>query len=438
MLRRITVDATRASSMTSTHSPVLESRFAKLARWQAALIVAVTVLVMVGGYAFQMHNRFLPDVMSAVSAEPAAKATGDATSAAVDDADAGDLALYRTITLRMADGAPYYATVVERHRKSNYPLRPFVTVRMPTLAYIGSTLGLPASRALLIGLLVMAGVVWWMRLKRITDVKTLQPLICILAISTGMFSFAITPDLAVSHEVWAGTLMALSWGMYGGFSDKPNDNSMWKWLPSVLLAAAAVLIRETALPFALLMGAFAVWHRQWRETAAWAAVAGLFAVCLAVHANYVLAATIPADLPSPGWTNLAGWPFFVLAMHGSTGLRILPEWLATIFVPLTMLGWASWRTPGRTETGTFGFLLFSGYALIFMVLGRPDNWYWGLLISPVFLMGLMFAPQAIADLVAAMRSTAASTGVSAVVSAVRAPATGKRRPTIATRPVAAR
>ena len=405
-----------------------QSRFADLARWQAILIASFTLAVIVGGYACQMHNRFLPNVMP-VSAAPAGQ-----TATAADEADAGDLALYRTITLRMANGAPYYATVVERHRKSSYPLRPFFTVRLPTLAYIGSTLGLVGARVLLAALLLLSAVVWWRRLKLVTDPTTLQPVICILAISTGTFSFAATPNLVVSHEVWAATLMAISWAVWGGFSNKADDKSLWSWLPSVVFAAAAVMIRETALPFVLLMGAFAVWHRQWRQTVAWVAVVALFAAYLAVHASYVLAATTAGDLASPGWTNLAGWPFFVLAMHGSTGLRILPEWMAAIFVPLTMLGWASWRPLGRSDTGMFGFLLFTGYALIFMVLGRPDNWYWGLLLSSNFLMGLMFAPQAIIDLIGVIRRMPINGGVKSG----GAPATDRQWPTTSSRPAAAR
>jgi hypothetical protein len=253
----------------------------------------------------------------------------------------------------------------------------------------------------------------------------LQPVICFLAIAMGLMTFVVAPNLVVSHEVWSATLMGLSWGMLGGFGARPP--SLVAWLPSVLLAAVAVLIRETALPFVLLMGAFAVWHRQWRQVAGWAAVVVLLAACLALHASHVDAVTTSSDLTSVGWTNLAGWPFFVMAMHGATGLRVLPEWGGVIAVPLTMLGWAAWRT----ETGAFGFLLFAGYALIFMALGRPDNWYWGLLISPLFLLGLTFAPQAIADLVAVIRGTARTNGV-------RAPATGRQWPTTSARPAAAR
>jgi hypothetical protein len=240
----------------------------------------------------------------------------------------------------------------------------------------------------------------------------------------GLSTFVVAPNLVVSHEVWAATLMAMSWGCWGGSRAQTASQDIRAWLPSVLLAAGAVLIRETALPFVLLMGVFAAWHRQWRQVAGWAAVVAVLAVCLAVHANYVQAATVPGDLASVGWTNLAGWPFFVMAMHGATGLRILPEWGGVIVVPLTVLGWISWRS----ETGMFGALLFAGYALIFMVLGRPDNWYWGLLISPLFLIGLMFVPQAIADLVAVIRGDVNAD----------APATDKQWPTTSAPPAAVR
>jgi hypothetical protein len=405
------------------------SRFARLARWQAMLVVAVTVLVIVGGYAFQMHNRFLPgampeSVMSKESAAPSNDLGG--TNAATETREVGDLALYRSVSSRMAAGAPYYATVVERHRLSGYPLRPFVTVRMPTLAFITSTLGLQLSVAILNGLVVLTGFVWWRRLQRITDTASLQPIICLLVVGIGLSTPFTDPDHVVAHEVWAATLMALSWGLLGGFSANPDTGSLTTWLPSILCATAAVLIRETAVPFVLLMGAFAVWRRQWLQVAGWAAVVAVFAGAFALHASYVMAATTSTDLASVGWNSFEGWPFFVVAMHGATGLRILPQWGGVIAVPLVMLGWASWRS----DTGAFGFLLFAGYALVFMVLGRPDNWYWGLLISPLFLLGLTFLPQAIVDLVAAIRGT--------TVSGDRAPATNTQWPTTVTQPATAR
>jgi hypothetical protein len=414
--------------MTST-----TSRFADFARWQALLIVAILIAAMAGGVAYRMHNKFLPGATSAIPTQSAptltltTNASGGMvlTNVPVSADEVGDLALYRRVTLRMIDGASYYPTAAEEHRKADYPLRPFITVRMPTLALIGSGLGLAVSRAVLIALVLLAAWAWWARLQHITNDKSLQPVICILTIAIGLATFVVAPNMVVSHEAWAALLMALSWALWGGFGD-PSGQTVRTWLPSVLLATAAVLIRETALPFILLMGAFAVWRRHWLEVAGWASAVLVFAVALTLHASNVASVVSAADVASPGWANFAGWPFFVLAMHGATGLRIIPEWSAAIAVSLTMLGWASWRS----DTGAFGFLLFAGYALIFMALGRPDNWYWGLLISPVFLLGLLFAPQAIADLIAVIRGTS--------VSGVRAPATGRQWPTTSARPASAR
>jgi hypothetical protein len=78
---------------------------------------------------------------------------------------------------------------------------------------------------------------------------------------------------------------------------------------------------------------------------------------------------------------------------------LLPPWLGAALVPLILLGWASWRS----STGLFGSLLFSGYGLILIVLGRPENFYWALMVAPAFLLGLAFLPEALADLVVAAR-----------------------------------
>ena len=69
------------------------------------------------------------------------------------------------------------------------------------------------------------------------------------------------------HEVWAGTLIAISLALH-----RPNH---WSW--SVAAAALALAIRELALPYVLLMAAFALYRRSWRELGAWFALVLLFA-----------------------------------------------------------------------------------------------------------------------------------------------------------------
>ncbi len=43
--------------------------------------------------------------------------------------------------------------------------------------------------------------------------------------------------------------------------------------------------------------------------------------------------------------------------------------------------------------------VIAGFLLLFMAVGRPDNYYWGMIFAPLLTMGLPFAPAALDDLV---------------------------------------
>ena len=64
------------------------------------------------------------------------------------------------------------------------------------------------------------------------------------------------------HELWAGMLVALAFGLH-----RPG-----RWGALLAVAALALAIREHALPFVLLLCAMAAWRRDWTEAAAWAAL----------------------------------------------------------------------------------------------------------------------------------------------------------------------
>ena len=64
---------------------------------------------------------------------------------------------------------------------------------------------------------------------------------------------------------------------------------------------------------------------------------------------------------------------------------------------LSLLGWTGWRSGTAARTT----LLLAMYAGAFAFLGRVDNFYWGFLIAPLVPLGLLFAPRALADLIAA-------------------------------------
>lgn len=297
-----------------------------------------------------------------------------------------DLILYARINDRMAHGESYYAAAADEHRKGNYPLRPFVTMRLPTLASFSATLGPTMMTGILYMLVIATLLAWRHRLRhqfRDPDRRT----IALGLLLAGMMS-AFWPEFIVLHELWSGILLALALAIH-----RPN-----KWLPSVVVATCALLIRELALPFVLLMIGFALCERRWREVAALGAVVIAFAFAMILHAQHVAAVVTAADLASPGWASLSGWEGFVRTVRLPSALRAFPDWVGTIAMILSLFGWLSWRS----RAGLFGTCLFIGYGLIFMVLGRPDNFYWGFIVVPTFLIGLAFLPQAFADLRAAL------------------------------------
>lgn len=345
-----------------------ESRFAHLGRSQAVLLLIVLLAA--------IASAVLPQI-SATAFGPSETRTAEKTQARGDD-----LLLYKTIIARVAAGEHYYATAAQEQRAGNYPLKPFVTVRLPTLAYLLAWLGPIASYGLLISLLGMTLWAYWHRLngaftdsgRRITGV---------LLIAAGA-SIVFQPKYAVLHEVWAGLLIALAVALKGSS----------RWYLAVLVGAAALMIRELALPCILLMTAFALFERRWRECIAWVALIVLFGVVMTVHASHVAMVVRPDDLSSQGWMNIGGWQGYLRSMRLTSSLRVFPDWAANIGVIIACFGWVSWRS----MTGLLGTLLLAGYAIIFMILGRPENFYWGLLNAPMLLLGWAFLPQAFKDL----------------------------------------
>jgi hypothetical protein len=189
------------------------------------------------------------------------------------------------------------------------------------------------------------------------------------------------------HELWAGMLVACSFGLH-----RPGR---WGW--ALAVAALALAIRDLALPYVLLMGALALWRRDWKEGAAWIALALVFLAGLGIHLSIVAAHTLPTDPQGPAWLvgrGLSGWLSNVTL---SSNLRFLPHWLAGPVVVLMTFGWTGWRS----AAGTTGALLYLGYGLAFMIAGRPDNFYWGAMVAPAMFIGLAFVPMALRSLLAA-------------------------------------
>lgn len=355
----------------------MHDRFAAWGKLPARLLLgAVLALLVLAAIAPITAGKGEQVKPAAIGAPPAAK-----TQPKPERFD--DLRLYDAVIARIQHGEGYYAVIAQEHRKLPFPLTPGLAVRLPTLAYLCAWLGeggLLIASVLLLGSILLA---WWRRLGEEPGGSARRlPAMALLLLGA---SFVLVRYFHVLHELWAGGLIALAFGLH-----RPG-----RWLAALAVAGLALAIRETVLPFVLLMAAVAAWRRDWRETAAWAGLAAAFLALWAIHLEMIAAQVRPGDPVSPSWLTLRGLTGLLSSYILSNNLRFLPHVLAGPLVVLALLGWGGWKS----AAGSFGTLLLLGYGLLFMIAGRPENWYWGALVSPLLLAGLAFTPMALKSLV---------------------------------------
>ncbi len=343
-------------------------RFAHWAPGASALVLALSVVLLI--LASLTHRAQIDQV-------PASSASTQAAPASAGARDT-DLALYDVIAARVGAGENYYRVAVEEQRLRDFPVRPGLAVRLPTLALLFAGLG-TTGMALLAGVLtIMMLGAWWLRLREEPggdEHSMIALLLLVIGAATGL-----KLEYLVLHEVWAGLLLALAFGLH-----RPG-----RWGMAWLAAAAALAIREHALPFVLLLGAMAAYRRDWRECAAWGGLVLVFGIALAVHLAQVSPLISAADPVSPPWIVWRGLGGLTANVTLSTSLHLLPGWIAAPLVLLPLLGWAGWKS----DAGLLGLLLFAGYGVAFMIAGRDNNFYWALVVTPCWFIGLAFVPRA--------------------------------------------
>ncbi|MBW8753503.1 MAG: hypothetical protein JF595_05025 [Sphingomonadales bacterium] len=294
-----------------------------------------------------------------------------------------DLMLYDAAIARIRKGENYYDFITQEHRKAHYPVRPGLAVRLPTLAYFDAWAGEGGQIVASVLLLAATMLAWWRRLGEEPGGERKRVLaMAFLFVGT---SLGLNRYFFTLHELWSGMLLVLSFGLH-----RPGR----KWVASLAAAALAVAIRELALPFILLMAATAFWRRDWKEGSAWSALAAAFLGFLAWHLSIVAAHSLPSDPQGPSWLALRGLSGWLSNISLSSNLRFLPHWLAGPAIILMIFGWAGWKSPA----GSFATLLYLGYGLAFMIAGRPDNFYWGVMAAPAMFPGFAFVPQALGSL----------------------------------------
>ena len=355
-------------------------RFAGWDRWPARILLLVVAALLVLA-AIAPLSASLDGKPSEVPSLIGDGAPNGQTESERDD----DLAFYDRVIERVEHGENYYDFIVEEQRARDYPVRPGLAVRLPTLAWIHASLGEPAMIALAVALLFACIWAWWKRLGEEPGGGRFRLLGTALMAMGG--SLGLNRSFFVLHELWAGMLIALAFGLH-----RPG-----RWGAALFVAALALALRELVLPFVLLMAAMAAWRKDWREATAWIMLVAVFAAIMVWHLSLIAVQEVPSDPVGPDWLVLRGLSGWLGNIVLSSNLRLLPHELASPVVILMALGWAGWKSSAGT-TGTF---LYLGYGLAFMLAGRANNFYWGAVVAPAMFIGLAFLPMALPSLVRA-------------------------------------
>lgn len=294
-----------------------------------------------------------------------------------------DQALYKQIVADMARGGTYYEAAAAGHRAFLYPTSPPQVFRLPTLAWMLTGLHVFALQlAVLLGLYTAITILFYRELlaRRLSFAARI---VSIAVLTTGL-SIVGLKDGVYWHEVWAALLMALSLLIYRAD----------RWWPSVLFGLLACLIREIAVAYLVVMAGFSLYERQRAQSLAWIGAIVLVAAGFAVHLHVAAGLHRQGDIVSPSWLGFGGWDFAIATAKWNVLLHALPYPLIALALCLGMIGLAG-EDDGRTRRAA---MIVAGYVAGFLVIGRPDNYYWGVLYTPLLPIGFLLAPAALADL----------------------------------------
>jgi hypothetical protein len=297
---------------------------------------------------------------------------------------AGDLALYQDVIAQVRGGRDYYEAARELLPRYGFPISSPLNWRLPTYAWLFSLApSLPWVQVALVALsaiaLAVAGLSQW------RAGKSVLATFALVVMLIGVVSWAIDGKAYVAQEPWVATLILLSVSTFG-------MGRGWAYL-SALSAVAALFLRELALPYCVIACLLTLMRQNWRLACVWgtgiAAFLGFF--CWHVfRVHHQMAATddpFQADLGQ--WIRFGGLDFVLLTMRMNQWLFTAPGWLLWCYLLAALIGLSS------SHDHQLGCVAAVSYITVFAALGRPENFYWGLLTAPLLPWGVVRAPASI-------------------------------------------
>lgn len=295
----------------------------------------------------------------------------------------GDNELYWAIANRVAAGEEFYQASAQELSARNYPMASVFNWRMPLPIALVGWVHYPWIARLILGAIglgaLVLGVEMLVRERRHSPEAALGALLL-----TGPLGLCVLDDLFVMPVLWAGAWIALSVCAYG---------LEWRRL-AIAAGLVAPFFRELALPYCLLCAALAWRDRRPREVAIWAGGLAMWAVYFGYHCVEVLR-LIPANAPAhPGsWIQFGGLPFAIATTQMNPYLLVVPQWVTGLYFASGLFALAGWNTPAGRRIGATVCL----FVILFAVVGRPFNYYWGLLTAPLFCLAVAQFPGTLVD-----------------------------------------
>jgi hypothetical protein len=294
-----------------------------------------------------------------------------------------DLDCYRRIVERIHDGEGYYPAAHVELIRHGSPTQSVFNWRLPFLAWAMGHLPYPTITRIIALFLSFIPLWIWFEIDRDEMSFPMRVTGCLMLLGTPIYSFI--DELYFAHEFWCGILIPLSIFSYA---------KGWRWV-ALSSGIAALMIRELALPFVMVMLVLSCIERKYKETGFW--VAGVLAFCavMVLHSFQIDAVAGHAQTASVHpWITFRGWKFVLGTASMHPYLFLLSPWITAIFVPAALLGLLGWKgVLGRRLAWTV-----AGYIVLFLFIGQWFNLYWGAIYVDLLPIGILFTGRSMRDL----------------------------------------
>jgi predicted membrane channel-forming protein YqfA (hemolysin III family) len=362
------------------------TRFARLGRGPALLIIAVTAAALV----VCLVVALIPTAAAPVALEetgskkPGSKPEQSQAPASPQEfnPEDSDWLFYQRVVAAVRSGKNYYEVVPAELKKIKFQPFSVFNYRPPLYAWFLAAIPEVCAQLLLGTLALAALATAFAALQR--EVGPKAACAGVLLIASGLLWFVV-PVAIYAHELWTGVFLTMSVSAY----------ALGHRLPGMAAALVALFLRELTLPYCLIAAFIAARQRQRTEIVGWVIGFATYAAYMAAHFRAVTQIMPPQTTRSTlEWLQYGGIPFLLSTTQMNFLLLLLPKWLTAVYLPLALLGLSSWKG----EMGTRVLLTVTAYTAGFSLVGQVVNGYWGLVDAPLLALGLLWLPAALRDL----------------------------------------